>query len=150
MKMMMKRMVLVLLTSALLSGCNKTNSSSIESEEEPITESSLNSSESSSSSVVSQSDDQYHIDPNQNHNPKNCQNHNLKEQVLKEATLLEKGVKNYTCSACQCDFNDYYYDFAEFVFDDMTFMHDGNEHQVLIDGVLPYGVTVKYENNALT
>ena len=45
---------------------------------------------------------------------------------------------------------DYYYDLDEVAFVDNTYMYDGNEHEILIDGVLPYGTHVVYENNKLT
>ena len=84
---------------------------------------------------------------NTNHNPYNCQNHQLTETVVKKATIIEKGVMNYKCPNCKCDINDEYYDLDEFVFDDITYMLDNQEHAITIDGLLPYGVTVKYENN---
>ena len=84
------------------------------------------------------------------HNPNNCENHVLSEEILVKASLIEKGIKHYHCDNCNADFNDYYYDLDEASFTDNTFMYDGNEHEILIDGVLPYGTHVVYEDNKLT
>ena len=42
------------------------------------------------------------------------------------------------------------YDMSNISFTDKTFTYDGEEHEILIEGQLPEGVTVKYENNKLT
>ena len=124
MRIAKKNIVLLMLTAIALTGCQYQggNQNSSERETPP-----------SVSSV--------------NHNPYNCDNHQLNETIIKKATLLEKGEKNYQCPNCHADFNDSYYDMDEFVFEDTSFMFDNQEHHVQIDGLLPYGVTVKYENN---
>ena len=42
------------------------------------------------------------------------------------------------------------YDMSGITFEDKTVTYDGNEHEILIEGTLPEGVTVTYENNKLT
>ena len=162
-----KLLSLVFLTG-LISGCGQTiskenfnskqtvNKSENKSKDNSTASSKPGNSDSSSSSKtpisisIPESSSIKTPDSSVEHNPNDCNNHQLVETILKKATLLEKGIKNYTCANCHADFNDYYYDLDEFVFSDMTFMYDGNPHRVLIEGVLPYGVTVEYENNSLT
>ena len=83
-------------------------------------------------------------------NPAICENHLPIETVIKKATLLNRGVKRHICPNCGGFKDSYYYDLSEYDFLDNTFMYDGKERELLIDGLLPYGVTVKYENNKLT
>ena len=39
------------------------------------------------------------------------------------------------------------YDMSGITFENKTVTYDGNEHELLIEGTLPEGVTVTYENN---
>ena len=148
----LKKLSLLLICSALLGGCNNTAISSVKTDssdvEQSNIDSSLVSSNSQESSLSSVNSSTAPI-TSANSNPYDCTNHVLNETVVKEATLLEKGIKNYKCSNCGADFNDYFYKLDEFAFEDTTFMDDGNEHEIFINGLLPYGCTVKYENNKL-
>lgn len=141
-----KNLILFPLVISLMSGCAQTVSS-----QNSVDSSASVSSNDSFESSIAQSSDSSSAQSytSVNNNPDNCQNHQLDETVIKEATLLEKGTKHYHCSNCGADYDEPYYKMDECVFEDMTFMDDGNEHQILIDGVLPYGVSVQYENNSL-
>ena len=141
MKLSGKKIILLLATSALLAACARTTTTN-ENTSNGSGTSSFDSSnnESTTSSEISIS--------SINYNPNECKNHQLTETVKKEATLLEKGSKHYHCDNCGADFDGDYYKMDEFVFEDMTFMYDGNAHKVQIEGVLPYGVSVVYENNS--
>ena len=163
MKKSFSKFVSILFVSFLISACEQTGKSSFTNDSlesksenkstEVSSNSSVNQSKSTSSENPISSATPISITPppsSVDHNPNNCSNHVLSETILKKATLLERGIKNYKCSNCGADFNDYYYDLDECVFKDTTYMFDGNEHEILIDGVLPYGVKVTYENNKLT
>lgn len=80
----------------------------------------------------------------------NCDGHVFKEEKVKEATIVEKGIILKTCEKCGYQEEKYFYDLKEFSFEDKTFMYDGNEREILIEGLLPYGTYVSYENNKLT
>ena len=147
MRLPAKKIVLLLATTALLASCNQglvTSSenkpdSSNSTSNEPI------SSNTNSSVIVSTSSN---IPASSiNTNPNSCDNHQLVETVTKEATILESGLKHYHCNNCGADFDAPYYKMDEFVFDDMSFMYDGKDHKIQIEGILPYGVSVQYENN---
>ena len=78
-----------------------------------------------------------------------CQ-HVLEENgIIREATIYEYGLKDCTCIKCGEKVEDPFYDLSQFVFEDVNYMYDGNEHQITIKGMLPYGTTVEYENNVL-
>ena len=79
-----------------------------------------------------------------------CQHVLEEHSVIKEATIYESGIKDCSCIKCGVKIEKTYYDLSQFVFKDAYFMHDGNEHQITIKGMIPYGTTVEYENNALT
>lgn len=79
-----------------------------------------------------------------------CENHVFEESTVKEATIIEKGIKRKTCVNCGEYIDEYFYDLNEFEFSDTTYMYDGHERELLIDGMIPYGTVVKYENNKLT
>ena len=166
MKRPINKFIAIVFTAFSISACNRVSSSFVSnsassskkenssySTSNSSTPASSSSNKSSSNSKSSKSSSSVSIElpsSSVSHNPHDCDNHVLEETILKKATLLEKGIKNYKCPNCGADFNDYYYDLDEFVFDDMTFMYDGNEHEILIDGLLPYGTRVVYENNTLT
>ena len=152
MLVMGKKFVLLILSTSLLSGCgvnaSQSSTSQSDSSTSSISSSSLEASDTSGVSSSSSESSQASLS-SAYHNPYNCQNHQLNETVIKEATLIEKGVKHFSCPNCHAEFDDYFYKMDEFVFEDMTYMDDGNEHQIMIEGALPYGVTVEYENNTL-
>ena len=79
----------------------------------------------------------------------NCE-HAYEEEIITPATIVNKGTKKVKCTKCGNQEEKEYYDLDEFVFEDKTFMYDGKERQLTIDGMIPYGTTVEYENNKLT
>ena len=77
-------------------------------------------------------------------------NHILEERgVIKEATIIECGIKDCVCLKCGEKVEQPFYDLSQYVFNDAYYMYDGQEHQLIIKGMLPYGTTVEYENNSL-
>ena len=154
MKNSLNKLSLLLISIALMSGCTHPIASSIDNKSDSPTSSSVEDKISSSTgksenSVTSTTSSSSSITPTTsiNTNPNNCNNHELEETVAKEATLLEKGVKHFKCPNCHAEFDDYFYKLDEFAFEDTTFMDDGNEHEIFINGLLPYGCSVRYENN---
>lgn len=83
-------------------------------------------------------------------NPKTCDNHVLEESIRVEPTIIQRGIKRMTCPNCGGFTESYIYDLDEFGFENKTYVYDGNERELLIDGLLPLGVTVQYEDNKLT
>lgn len=79
-----------------------------------------------------------------------CDNHVVEEIIIKQATIIEPGVKRLICPNCGQFTDNYFYDLNEFDFSNTTYMYDGNEREILIRGLLPYGTHVVYENNKLT
>ena len=142
MRLPAKKIVLLLSMTALLASCNHGVSES--KTNQPDSNTSVPSS--SDNSEVTSSTSQAPL-TSVNYNPHECDNHQLQETIKKEATLLEKGTKHYHCDNCGADFDGDYYKMDEFVFDDMSFMYDGQDHKIQIEGLLPYGISVKYENN---
>ena len=149
---------MLLALSGLVSGCAIQGSVSQSSNSDSVTQSaSLNSSESNDSSISSSESSSTSftissavlssVSSSSSSNASDCSNHQMEETIVKQATLLEKGVVSYKCSNCGLETTSNYYKMDEFVFDDMSYMFDGNDHKVMIEGVLPYGVSVQYENN---
>ena len=79
-----------------------------------------------------------------------CDEHEYEESIYKKATIVEKGIKRFTCKNCGRHYDEEYYDLDEYSFENMTYSYDGKPHQILIEGMLPYGLHVEYENNVLT
>lgn len=75
--------------------------------------------------------------------------HVYEEETIKEPTIIESGLKRYTCTNCGDYHDDVTYKLDEFVFEDGFFQYDGHEHSLVIKGLLPLGTTVEYENNTL-
>ena len=75
--------------------------------------------------------------------------HSYLETIIKEPTIIEKGLNEIMCVKC----GDYSlketYDLSQYVFNDGYFMYDGQEHSLSIKGMIPYGTTIEYENNSL-
>lgn len=149
MKQSVKKLVMLLALSGLVSGCAVQASTSENSNNSSTASisSSVSESENSSSNTTSESSSSSFVTSSTNLNPDDCTNHQLTETIIEEATLLEKGTVHYHCPNCDFDADGDCYKMDEFVFDDMSYMYDGNSHKVMIEGVLPYGVTVQYENN---
>ena len=82
--------------------------------------------------------------------PKTCDNHTLEETIVFPASIITKGVKRKTCTNCGGFTEEFYYDLSECVFEDKTFMYDGKERTLYVEGMVPYDVKVVYENNTLT
>ena len=146
MRLPAKKIVLLLAVTALLASCNQGINTSNESEKSNQSDVTTSVPNSSDTSELTSSSSEAPL-TSVNYNPNECNNHQLVESVTKEATLLEKGSKHYHCNNCGADFDGDYYKMDEFVFDDMSFMYDGKDHKIQIEGLLPYGVSVKYENN---
>lgn len=171
------KLVILLLTTVLVSGCNTLSASfdseSISSSSSLDDESSSNgsSNQSTSQSSNSQSSNsnssssQEPVDPvipssyganpilknyTLQSNPATCANHDLEEEIIWKASIVSKGVKRYKCSNCGGFNEEYYYDLDEVAYEDKTFAYDGNERTLYIEGMLPYGVSVRYTNNKLT
>ena len=65
-------------------------------------------------------------------------------------TIIQSKGAKYVCSKCgQEKYENASYDLNEYAFVDQTYMYDGNEHQLTIRGMIPFGCTVEYENNSL-
>ena len=135
-----------------LSACNKTskssslNSSSLEQSSSSSLESSSSSKEQSSSSspssISSSSSNSSSIEQ--------CTNHSFKEET-RGASIIQKGATIKTCEKCgYVEESNYTYDLNQFVFKDKVYMYDGFEKELLIEGLIPYGTSVKYENNKIT
>ena len=77
-----------------------------------------------------------------------CQ-HLYEEISRSKGTIVEPGVITKKCLRCEKIKEFPLYDLDEFVFEDQSFMYDGNAHELLIKGMIPYGTTVEYENNSL-
>ena len=74
----------------------------------------------------------------------------LSGNVDSEPTIIQAKGKEYVCSKCgKTRYEEASYDLNEYAFSDRTYMYDGQEHQLVIQGMIPYGCTVEYENNAL-
>ena len=121
---------------------NKVSSSSDKSSSSSVKPSSSNAPSSSTPSSFSSIE--------LSNNPQTCDNHVLTDTIKKEASLLEPGIKHLECANCGGFTEEYIYKLDEFTFTNATYQYDGGERELLIKGVLPYGVTVQYENNKLT
>ena len=123
MKQSVKKLVMLLALSGLVSGCavqastteNSNNSSTAS------ISSSVSESENSSSNTTSESSSSSFVASSTNLNPDDCTNHQLTKTIIKEATLLEKGTVHYHCPNCGFDADGDCYKMDEFVFDDMSY-----------------------------
>ena len=82
--------------------------------------------------------------------PTTCDDHVLTTRIIRKATIVDKGIKRHQCEHCGGFYDEWYYDLDECAFNDTTYMYDGHERTLLIEGMIPYGVSVRYENNTLT
>ena len=71
------------------------------------------------------------------------------EEVIKKPSIIEPGINRYKCLSCGKDIEKNTYKLDEYVFEDAFYMYDGESHDLLIKGMIPYGTYVKYENNSL-
>ena len=81
---------------------------------------------------------------------KTCDNHNPQESIIYPASIVTKGVKRLTCPNCGGYSEEFYYDLSQSAFESRSYMYDGSERSLYLEGIVPYGVTVQYENNTLT
>ena len=72
------------------------------------------------------------------------------EEVIKKPSIIESGINKYECLSCGEIIEKATYKLDEYVFEDAYYMYDGQSHDLLIKGMIPYGIIVKYENNGLT
>ena len=124
------------------------NATSEESSEQVIESSSLiaSSSSSSSSSKKEIIDEEIPLE----NNPATCNNHVLEESIRIEPSIIQRGVKRMACPNCGGFQESYIYDLDEFAFESKMYMYDGKERELLIEGLLPLGATVQYQDNKLT
>ena len=67
-----------------------------------------------------------------------------------EPSIIKHGYQTFECSLCHDkQERNIAYDLSQYVFEDMSFMYDGNEHQVVIKGMLPLGTHTVYKDNSL-
>ena len=65
-------------------------------------------------------------------------------------TIIQSQGAKYVCNKCGAEkYENASYDLNEYEFVDQSYLYDGNEHQLTIRGMIPYGCTVEYENNSL-
>lgn len=77
--------------------------------------------------------------------------HVFGEEMYQEGSIIQREEYYRLCKICGYkQVNDYYYDLDEYAFKDKTYMFDGKERELLIEGMIPYGCSVKYENNKRT
>lgn len=72
------------------------------------------------------------------------------EEVIKKPSIIESGINKYECLSCGEIIEKATYKLDEYVFEDAYYMYDGQSHDLLIKGMIPYGTYIKYENNGLT
>jgi len=135
-----KFLIISLLTSAMLIGCNQNNNSSI-----------YNSMNSNNNSSVSISSSDNKDSSTSISKPSRPHTHKYEEwEILEEADLFNKGKRIRYCEGCDLFEKEEYYDLSEVRFTDKTYQYNGLERQLTIDGILPKGISVKYKNNKLT
>ena len=133
--------------SISLSACGQSNASSV-----------LDSSSSSdASSIASPSSEQKSSSFGQKSSssssssiPATCTEHVFKNET-RSPSIIQRGASLRVCEKCgYTEESNYTYDLNQFVFSNKTYMYDGQEKSLLIEGMIPYGTTVQYENNKLT
>ena len=77
-------------------------------------------------------------------------NENINAGTYEVTAILKGNGYNTLTLKATLTINKASYDMSGITFEDKTVTYDGNEHELLIDGTLPEGVTVTYENNKLT
>ena len=132
---MRKNLLLLMMIFGLSVTACGGSSSSFSSENSSKENSSIGTSESSNSPSSSQEE---------------CTTHTFKE-VTRNPSIINKGALVRTCEKCgYVEESNYTYDLDEFAFKSKTYMYDGQEKELLIEGMIPYGTTIKYENNKIT
>ena len=130
MKPLLKKSVILLALIGMISGCEVNPSAS-------------NSSFNSASSTASSSSDAS--------TSSICEHDFVFNGDVSDApTIIQSKGAKYVCTKCgQEKYENASYDLNEYAFVDQTYMYDGNEHQLTIRGMIPFGCTVEYENNSL-
>ena len=165
------KLIILLITTTLVSGCNSfagsqsqsinPDSSSSSNNESSLEQSSSQSTGNSNSSSSSGGTVQPVIPTSYGANPilkdytlqsnsKTCDYHQIKEEIVWKASIVSKGVRRLKCYNCGGFIEEYYYDLDEVTFENKTFAYDGSKRTLYIEGILPYGVSVRYTNNKLT
>ena len=106
--------------------------------------------QSTTSSIDFSSNDNNVSSSNSDTNSSNqtCFIHDFGEETTREASIIQRGAKVRVCKVCGYqEEKDFTYDVNELDFIDKTFLYDGQERELLIEGMIPYGCTVKYTNN---
>ena len=130
MKPFVKKSLMILSLVGIITGCNIVSSST--SSESSFNSGSSTTSSSSSSSGVSTCQHDFVFASDENEKP----------------TIIQSQGAKYVCSKCgQEKYENASYDLNEYAFADQSFMYDGQDHQLTIKGMIPYGCTVEYENN---
>ena len=125
-----KQIAYLSLLTLLLASCNTTTSSSLE---QP-------SSHNESSHTTSKTSE----------TPTCDHDFVLQGNVDDVPTIIKANGREYVCSKCGASkYEGASYDLNEYAFKDQTFVYDGQEHKLVIKGMIPYGCTVEYENNNL-
>ena len=81
---------------------------------------------------------------------KTCEQHNIEPVIIFPASIVSKGVKRMTCTNCGGYHDEFYYDLSQCAFEDRAYMYDGKERTLYVEGMVPYGLEVVYENNTQT
>ena len=157
---MRKRLLVSLIVLSLvlsIGACSSSNASSSETKQESTTFSSesISNSVSSNSDVLSSKESSGETISSNNSNlsseEETCFIHDFGEEVIKEASIIQRGCKVRTCKKCGYqEEKDFTYNIKEFDFIDKTFMYDGHERELLIEGMIPFGCTITYQNNKRT
>ena len=153
-----KKAVFALLLTSMLASCEPGSGAESSIAHSEIESSVSESVSESSLPPVSSSTDAYDAtkDPESDsyilkNDNKTCDNHaDLEETIVRKATIIRKGIKGFTCPNCHGYHEEYYYDLDEVAFPGGTFAYDGHQRTIYIEGMIPYGCTVEYENNTLT
>ena len=125
-----QKLAFLFILTLTLTGCNIVSSSISSNSSFNSGSSAKSSSSSSSGSSICEHDFVYDGDANE------------------APTIIQSKGAKYVCSKCgQEKYENASYDLNEYAFKDQSFMFDGEEHQLTIKGMIPYGCTVEYENN---
>lgn len=134
--------ITTILASIMLVGCNQKESSSNNQNSNNL------SSSSKISSLITNSSSN---DSTSNNKPVRPHTHHFGEwEILEEADLFNKGQMVRYCESCDENEEKEYYDLSEVRFVDKTYQYNGLERELVIEGLLPQGISVKYENNKST
>ncbi len=77
-------------------------------------------------------------------------NENINAGTYEVTAILKGNGYNTLTLKATLTINKASYDMSGITFEDKTVTYDGNEHEIVIEGTLPEGVIVTYENNKLT